>query len=1660
MVTVVYSFRAGAGLVCALGLNSRRSELREIAQALFDGAPRFRIASPGPTTPLEASAMPIHGGGATECVAELRFFPAGQASHVNPVASFIIRFARSTSEAEAEREIACQVTMRDSSFISSKAVCLDEVKAVAPNAVAYVHAEQQAHTPTPPLQDVLADIVVDSSRMTLLEEQLQGILKAVRFPSTTRYTKEARQWLTGLRHRLLPDYIIDLRGHRSKTVAGVFVVLRGDDSLPDENLLAGLPEAELSELQFAGREWLGKELAVLVCPETQGRGYYTMQDHTTGAVVWLFPPSGAVFPSGPTECPRLVVHSEDLREACCSLAGLGLPSSLSTLRMCEDAGETTVGFEFQHADLHTGNIVVGKHIALAVDMPGFGQDIEYAAASRLEASLIGGKALDALPEHVADAARKRISSAIWTATQCELGAQGVRLSRRIQSILWLRRLVAEALTELRPAQVPADLLLKHQGIRRLLTHLELLDTRTETAPTDTHTPADAVTLRSLWIPALTDPDLGGLREMGKTILSQLEASGYPLDAELTHLEKRLLAIDKKESVFLSERHVIIAGPTSSGKSTIGDLFLVRPALFNTWRKAALYIAPTRALAQARFREITERFPSVRAIVSTGDDHLDDWRLSQGLFEVACMTFEKSNVLFARSKRLLDRLACIVVDEIHMVADQTRGPIVELLLAKALRAPRIGGEGLRVVALTTEQSGHGGLVKWLSRGDAAGERATPHVVDSMERPVVADHYLAIPVKRDTSRPGVDLEMVPVWSEGAERAGCLSKDELRRIDRELDRLKTRRAAEKQETESRVIRFTARVLGDHPRGHLILVFMSSIERLQDIAHQIADSLDVVAPGEAYVERLYSALERSGSSPSDEYVELATKGVLIHHSMLDPALRAFAEEEAAHCTGEARSLVLLSTTTLMYGVNLSVDDVVVLGTRFTKSDRQRGEVDLQVALEPSEYFNMVGRAGRLGMGTPGARVFVVPREHDDPFKTIVTEYYCSTPELRSQLFHSYDRLAMRGGTGSSDSGFGALTNLLRRSERARPKGTVKASDLTNPFARCVLDALRHASAQDRLSPEEGSTLESVLRVMESTLYANQTDADEVNGLFIQAVEAVLQDCASGGALALVAADLTEPPAKYRIKPLGEALIDTGTEIASVAPVRGMLDALREAWSTINSTRAMPTELYLLALLPQNEVLRLVRDRLPELSDRPGWTPVAVEANKKAVLAAAARGLVGLGVTSELAEASLGAIRTSMEKTELRKYRSGYPGASADACLKLFAGICTWLQGETHDEALAVVNSSVATAVASGRLASLERLVEQLPYKLTFLATMLAVSRLGGAELERSLRSLGERVRYGCDEQAVLMFTAARKKPRRDAVLALRGAGMTPSQLIVNAGSVQGELRSLALQLSEDLRLRAVSELESLADDFAMTSDAPRGSGETIAWAFWRQLRGDYRSWAERGMSSNAASRAIRECLTSGGATSSVLSSSKDDAYRVIVGADGAEPRPSFILYGERREFVPPLDKRDRKAVDDEGSEAWKAHVAVHFDVLDPAAVDLRSPLLDSDYRHIVVVAVPWTIVTGQVLSGDVGAKLAARCARGQSTAFMTPAALAVMLSVVTRHFVPAMPVMELLAANSATASYTIGTAELMDLVDTHAVADFPGALREALAVFFEPRG
>jgi replicative superfamily II helicase len=97
------------------------------------------------------------------------------------------------------------------------------------------------------------------------------------------------------------------------------------------------------------------------------------------------------------------------------------------------------------------------------------------------------------------------------------------------------------------------------------------------------------------------------------------------------------------------------------------------------------------------------------IVSTGEDHTSDRALARGEFLIACLVFEKENVILSASPDLVKRLTMIVVDELHMIADIHRGPIIETLLAK-IKYEKRGRQKrddvqlpLRIIGITTEQS---------------------------------------------------------------------------------------------------------------------------------------------------------------------------------------------------------------------------------------------------------------------------------------------------------------------------------------------------------------------------------------------------------------------------------------------------------------------------------------------------------------------------------------------------------------------------------------------------------------------------------------------------------------------------------------------------------------------------------------------------------------------------------------------------------------------------------------------------------------------------------------------------------------------------------------------------------------------------------------------
>lgn len=119
-----------------------------------------------------------------------------------------------------------------------------------------------------------------------------------------------------------------------------------------------------------------------------------------------------------------------------------------------------------------------------------------------------------------------------------------------------------------------------------------------------------------------------------------------LSAELTELQRVVLKRHDADGVFGSLCHIILSGPTGSGKSTVGEMFLTRPAVLNETRRRSLYIAPTRALAQAKHRDLLSLFaadPELRegCLLSTGEDTDHDWRIVHGRFSIACMVYEKA-----------------------------------------------------------------------------------------------------------------------------------------------------------------------------------------------------------------------------------------------------------------------------------------------------------------------------------------------------------------------------------------------------------------------------------------------------------------------------------------------------------------------------------------------------------------------------------------------------------------------------------------------------------------------------------------------------------------------------------------------------------------------------------------------------------------------------------------------------------------------------------------------------------------------------------------------------------------------------------------------------------------------------------------------------------
>ena len=145
--------------------------------------------------------------------------------------------------------------------------------------------------------------------------------------------------------------------------------------------------------------------------------------------------------------------------------------------------------------------------------------------------------------------------------------------------------------------------------------------------------------------------------------------------------------------------LVAAIPTASGKTFIAELAML------TAEGPALYIVPLRALAREKYEQFAD-LPGVEVGITTGD--FDSPGEELGGYDVVVATSEKVDSAIRNGAAWVTDLACVVVDEVHLLGAAGRGPTLEVTLANLQRrAP-----GMQVVALSATVANPEDIADWL------------------------------------------------------------------------------------------------------------------------------------------------------------------------------------------------------------------------------------------------------------------------------------------------------------------------------------------------------------------------------------------------------------------------------------------------------------------------------------------------------------------------------------------------------------------------------------------------------------------------------------------------------------------------------------------------------------------------------------------------------------------------------------------------------------------------------------------------------------------------------------------------------------------------------------------------------------------------------------
>ncbi|KAH3683929.1 hypothetical protein WICPIJ_005129 [Wickerhamomyces pijperi] len=426
------------------------------------------------------------------------------------------------------------------------------------------------------------------------------------------------------------------------------------------------------------------------------------------------------------------------------------------------------------------------------------------------------------------------------------------------------------------------------------------------------------------------------------------------------------------TAFEDDANILLCAPTGAGKTNVAMLTILKTlsqfrngdGSFDLKAFKIVYIAPLKALVQEQAREFSRRLEQYGITVEelTGDSNLTKQQIAET--QILVTTPEKWDVITRKNSdtSYTNLVSLLIIDEIHLLHDE-RGPVLESIVSRTIRNVEYTNRDVRLVGLSATLPNYVDVANFLRVDESKGL----FYFDASYRPCpLAQQFIGITEKNSFKKTQAMNEAC--YDKILEAAG---------------------------------------------KHQVIVFVHSRKDTHRTAKWLKDKLIeagklhlLLKSDDASKEILRSEAEKS-KDPGLQ--ELLPSGFAIHHAGLSREDRSRSEDLFA----DGLCQVLVSTSTLAWGVNLPAHTVIIKGTEVyspVKGDWTQ--------LSPQDILQMLGRAGRPRYDESGEGIIITSQSEIQYYLAVLNQQLPIESQLMSKLADNLNAEIVLGTVKSLSDG------------------------------------------------------------------------------------------------------------------------------------------------------------------------------------------------------------------------------------------------------------------------------------------------------------------------------------------------------------------------------------------------------------------------------------------------------------------------------------------------------------------------------------------------------------------------------------------------------------------------------------------------------------------